>query len=164
MGTTIRYIFQLALLAPVFFASAIHAESLNDLRRELAITAVEDTVAVATKNHVSLFADRDDRGSTYLRWSRDPRLLFSSRGWVLVFSGVIVRSRPGIKESVQGFAEMEISERSIDDKICYFAKPTKISYRSFVGPMSYNPKASAIRIEYCVSANATGSSSQSMSR
>lgn len=165
MGTTIGFILKLALLAPVFFVVELAgAESLGELRRELAITSVEDKVSLATHSYVTLFADREDRNTTYLRWSRDPRLLFSARGWVLEFTGYVVRNRPGIKEAVRGYAELIISQRSTADEICHFAEATRIYLQSFVGPMSFYSKSGEARIEHCVKANIKVSDSQSKSK
>lgn len=157
MGTTISLFFRLALLAPVFFAPyAAQAETLSELRREMAITAVEDAVTLGTKGVVTLFIARENQSDTYLRWSRDPRMLFSSKGWILEFTGFVVRTRPGIREAVRGYAEVEVSQGSVGENICHSVSPVRIYFKSFVGPFSLRPNHEQARAEHCVRKGSNG--------
>ncbi len=128
--TTIRtLIIKLALTAPVLFGGyAASGETLAELRKDLAATAVENSVDEDSKSWITLFIDREDSNpNTYVRWSYNP-LRYVYHGWILHFAGYSVLSGVDAKIPTTGYAHFQFSEVPAPDKnsLCYTVQPGQI--------------------------------------
>ncbi len=133
MTTFRNWIVKLALVAPVFFGMyTAEAENLADLRKDLAATAVENSVDEETKSKITLFIDREDANpNTFVRWSYNP-LRYFSEGWVLQFDGFAVVTGVDSKIPARGYAFFSFKQ-SVDGEALCFTVATRAIVLKFAG-------------------------------
>lgn len=114
----------LALILAFVVSVPTFAESAAQLRRDMVATLVEDAAYDLTSTKLTLYIDREDRESTYVRWSLNP-VTYIKDGWIFYFQGEAIGANAE-RHASQGWATFKYKTKVRDGQICHIVTLTSV--------------------------------------